>query len=66
MESANLEFNYVNVYSVLGGGIFICSIQHLDFVCPKLQFRVLKHELPCAAAVLTLDDLELEVSKGIP
>ena len=56
----------MNVYSVLGGGILICSIQHLDFMCPKLQFRVLKHELPCAAAVLTVDDLELEVSKGIP
>jgi len=56
----------MNVYSVLSGGILICSIQYLDFVCPKLRFRVLKHELPCAAAVLTVDDLELEVSKGIP
>jgi hypothetical protein len=32
----------------------------------KLHLKVLKHELPCAAAMLAMNNLELEVSKSIP
>ncbi|OQU89093.1 hypothetical protein SORBI_3002G145101 [Sorghum bicolor] len=39
-----------------------CSLHALDLVCCKLQFEVLEYDLPCAAAVLTVSDLEHEVS----